>query len=84
MTVRQFAAICFMDREVFEAMPELRNDARQVVEGRLSVPLKGPRGGCYVPFGEITWSEVSGVDFQADRVMFKGKRKAKYTRRNLP
>jgi hypothetical protein len=77
---RRFAALYWINRELLDSDPDFRAEARRDIEARLSVPLKGPRGGQYEGFGEIKWSEEPAEGYRADGAYIKGKRWAKYVR----
>jgi hypothetical protein len=68
-----------------EFLADLPDAGRGVVEEqlrrRLSVPiLRGPRGGAYVPFGEIEIRSSDAVNWMTDETVLQGRRMGKYVR----
>lgn len=82
--IKRFTGAVKVSGEFLRQDPEMaRAMAAEAVIRELSLPfLRGPRGGAYVPFGEIgPVHESTGMDFTYEvEMVFWAKRYVKYVR----
>jgi len=85
MRVKKARAMYHVANDYLTANPEqARADVRQELTRSLSLPIRGPRGGRYEGFGEITFlgddGGASRENFHLDVTEFGATRMAKYVR----